>query len=270
MVCGAAGKGRGPGVCPWGTGLPHLFHGRSPSAIHRHSQLSDHLPSGAPTVVWPCHSTCQPPKELLGHRLLTHVTDAITPEASGSPPPCGRARPWSPPQSEPHTVALPPQSSPRGLASSPAPATKAVGRNPSLAVHLSPFKVLSPLPLPSHMGGSPLSSHFLLGHVVHSHHLQWPRCPRMPHVRPSQGPLSPRPLLGLQTRCPFPSPSPSRGLGATISISMFSWPGLTGHQLLALTRPCSSAHSHLWTQTLKVSLRTCHLTSSWFPLTPGT
>lgn len=150
------------------------------------------------------------------------------------------------------------------------PATKSASRTPSWPVPLSSFTVLSPLPLLSHMENSPVSLHFLLGHVVHSHHSQWPRCPRMPHVRPNQGLLSSRLFLGLQTCSPSPSPSLSRGLGATLSISTFACPRVTGHQLPALTQALLLSPQPPLHPDLKVSLRTCHLTFSLSPLTPGT
>lgn len=72
-----------------------------------------------------------------------------------------------------------------------------------------PVRHLSP-PLPSGMAppGSPLSLHFLLGSVVHSHPSLWPMCPGTLHGRPSQSLLSSRPLTGVSTHAlPIPSAS---------------------------------------------------------------
>lgn len=229
------------------------------------------FPTTSPTMVWPRHSTCQPLKGLLGYHRLTHLTGTSTPGASSGLPPRGRAGPWAhQPLNRSYCLTFSSVLG-RGVWPHPLPpATKAVSRTPDWPVPLSSFKVLSPLPLLSHMGNSPLSLHFLLGHVVHYHHSQWPRCPRMPHVRPNQDLLSARLFPGLQTCPPFPSPSLSRGLGATRSISTFSCPRPTGHQLPALTQALLLSLQPPLDQDLKVSLRTCHLTFSLSPLTPGT
>lgn len=58
--------GQEPQQCPWSRStFPH--HLCTPITVRHCSQLPDHLPSQAPTMVWPRHNNWQPPKGPLGH-----------------------------------------------------------------------------------------------------------------------------------------------------------------------------------------------------------
>jgi len=101
----------GPGACPspsfWGKGNcshhplgrnPSSIHGQvstpfcTPVTVHRRCQLSDHLPSQAPVMAWPHHSTRQPPEGFWATHPLTNGTSPGTPECCRQPPPDGSAR----------------------------------------------------------------------------------------------------------------------------------------------------------------------------------